>query len=354
VRHADGRGHRAAFEALGLLIALVFLLAACTAGSSAGKGSITPAFVSYDGPVPTSVPPVQQVPTDLPKGVMTSIPTRPGDAPVAAVSGFGSVWIPSHRGTTLYRIDPRTDHTTKIDMGQDCFNAAQIGDGHVFIACDQTEVVVDPKTNTVVGSSDCGQYVSFAPGAIWSGGAPGGMQLCSLKRFQRTGLDKIGDGYSGTAYGFGSVWAANGLDHTVARIDPSTGKIITSIPADGIQDGDYDCHVLVAYGFVWNQCDPSDKIYRIDPATDTSEAFTINAPALPDFYVRPLVAGLGSLWLTTSLYHVTRFDPNTMKVIGRYPVDPSGKGSGAITVDDGSLWVTNPEADTIWRDRIKP
>jgi hypothetical protein len=29
-------------------------------------------------------------------------------------------------------------------------------------------------------------------------------------------------------------------------------------------------------------------------------------------------------------------------------------GSGAITVDGGSVWVTNPEADTIWRDRVKP
>jgi streptogramin lyase len=84
------------------------------------------------------------------------------------------------------------------------------------------------------------------------------------------------------------------------------------------------------------------------------KVFHVNAPELTDFYVRPLVAGLGSLWLTTSLTQVTRFDPTTMKVLGRYPVDPSGLGSGAITIEDGSLWLTNPEADSIWRDRVDP
>jgi len=352
VEHAQTRTYRAKLATGGLVAGIAVLLAACTGGSDADPASIDPAFVSYDGPVPTSGPPPQQVAADLPKGVLASIPTNQGDAPVAAVSGFGSVWSTSHRGTTLYRIDPKTDHAKQIRMPQDCFSVAQIGDGQVFMACEDSEVVVDPKTNAVVGTSDCGQYVSFAPNAIWSAG-PGGLQLCNPKTFKRTSVDPIGDGYSGTAYGFGSVWAANGPDHTVARVEPTTGKIIKSIPGDGVPDGDYDCHVLVAYGFVWNQCDPGDKIYRIDPATNRSMAFTINAPALPDFYVRPLVKGLGSLWLTTSLYHVTRFDPKTMKVIGRYPVDPSGVGSGAITVDGGSLWVTNPEADTIWRDRVK-
>jgi hypothetical protein len=43
-----------------------------------------------------------------------------------------------------------------------------------------------------------------------------------------------------------------------------------------------------------------------------------------------------------------------MKVLGRYPVDPDGLGSGAIAIEDRSLWLTNPEADTIWRDRVEP
>jgi streptogramin lyase len=240
-----------------------------------------------------------------------------------------------------------------IDLKQDCFNAADVGFGHVFIACENSEVVVDPKTDTVVASSDCGQYLSFSPSAIWSAG-PNGIQRCSPKTFQRTALYPVGDGFSGTAFGFGSVWAANGLQHTVTRLDPATGKVLKTIPAAAISDGDFDCHLLVAFGAVWNQCDPGDKIYRIDPADNAVKVFHVNAPELTDFYVRPLVAGLGSLWLTTSLTQVTRFDPTTMKVLGRYPVDPSGLGSGAITIEDGSLWLTNPEADSIWRDRVDP
>src|SRR5262245_18739414 len=92
-------------RALALSAGIGLLLSARTAASNTGPTSVNPAFVSYDGPVPTSGPPPQQVAADLPKGVLTSISTNPGDAPVAAASGFGSVWIPSHRGTTLYRID---------------------------------------------------------------------------------------------------------------------------------------------------------------------------------------------------------------------------------------------------------
>jgi len=344
------RGGRA-LAVSALLAGVGLLLSACTAASNNGPTSIDPAFVSYDGPVPTSAAPVQPASVHLPKGMLKSIPTNPGDAPVAASSGFGSIWVPSHRGTTLYRIDPSTNHVTKIPMPDDCFNVVGVRFGHVFVAC-KAEEVVDPRTNQVVGTSDCGQYVSFSPDAIWSV-SPNGIQRCNPKTFRRTVQYPIGTGYSGTAYGFGSVWAANGLDHTVARIDPSTGKIIKAIPADGVSDAEFDCHVLVAFGAVWNQCDPSNTVYRIDPSTNRSTAFTIKASPLEDFGNRSLVAGLGSLWLTTSLTHITRFDPITMKVLGTYPADRLGGGSGQIATYDGSLWLTNPEQDTIWRDRVE-
>jgi streptogramin lyase len=336
-----------------LLAGMALLLAACTAGSAVTQRSITPAFVSYDGPVPTPALPGQQVATHLPKGVQRSIRTSPGDAPGAVSPGFGSIWVPSHRGTTFYRINPTTNRiNARIPMPDDCFNVVGAGFGRLFVACGSEEVV-DPTTNRVVGTSDCGQYISFSPDAIWSA-SENGIQRCSPTTYKQVMNFKIGGGYSGTAYGFGSVWAANGLDHSVARIDPSTGKIIASIPADGVPDADFDCHVLVAFGAVWNQCDPSDKVYRIDPSTNQSEAFTIKGSPLQDFGNRSLTAGLGSLWLTTSLSHVTRFDPATMKVLGTYPADKLGGGSGQIAIYDGSLWLTNPEHDTIWRDRIVP
>jgi hypothetical protein len=43
-----------------------------------------------------------------------------------------------------------------------------------------------------------------------------------------------------------------------------------------------------------------------------------------------------------------------MKVVGTYPADKYGGGSGAIAIYDGSLWLTNPETGTIWRDRVLP
>jgi streptogramin lyase len=297
---------------------------------------------------------VQAETADLPNGVLTSI--DPGDwgAPAAAYPGFGSIWVPSHRSTVLYRIDPTTNEiNARINMPDDCFSVVGVGFGHVFVACDQHEEVVDPNTDSVVTTSACGQYVSFSSNAIWSASG-NGIQRCDPTTFQKVENYPIGGGYSGTAYGFGSVWAANGLDGTVTRLDPSTGKVVASIPADHVSDADFDCHLLAAFGAVWNQCDAGDKIYRITPATNQAKVFTIKAPQLPDFYDRWLAAGLGSLWLATSVGHITRFDPSTMKVVGTYPADKYGGGSGAIAIYDGSLWLTNPETGTIWRDRVLP
>jgi DNA-binding beta-propeller fold protein YncE len=61
--------------------------------------------------------------------------------------------------------------------------------------------------------------------------------------------------------------------------------------------------------------------------------------------------GMGDLWIRLSSAAVSRFDPSTGKVTARYPGDPPANG-GYADVYDGSLWVSNFDTDTVWRDKI--
>jgi streptogramin lyase len=306
-------------------------------------------------PSPPTLEPVS--PSPLPAGVLASIPVDLGTAPQAANAAFGSIWIVEHRGNTLYRVDPKTNAVVaKIDLGAAICFPPQFGFGRVFlIACEggSGNLVVDPSVNRVVAKSQCGAWMAFGGGSIWDGESRS-VRVCDPKTYRTTAVIKLPGGFSGMAYGFGSVWAVNEEQGTVLRIDPSTHRVTATIVAgDGCYSCDEDSNILLAFGHAWVESDSGNTIYRIDPATNAVRIFHDGAKSLGDFDARWLVAGLGSLWLTTSVHHISRFDPKTMRVIGTYPADPTAGGSDYIGVAYGSLWVPNAESDDVWRDRIR-
>ena len=347
-RRARGR-RRPGARALASLGSVVFLLAACS-HSTASDGPHFPAV-----PSPPTLLPVS--PSPLRAGVLASIPVDLGTAPAAAGAAFGSIWIPEHRGNTLYRVDPKTNAVVaKIDLGAGVCFPPQFGFGRVFLtACEggSGNLVVDPSVNRVVAKSQCGGWMAFGGGSIWDGESHR-VRVCDPKTLRTTALIKLPGGFSGMAYGFGSVWAVNEDQGTVLRIDPATHRVTATIVAgNGCYSCDVDSNILVAYGAAWVESDQSSTIYRIEPATNAVRVFHVRAKPLPDFNARWLVPGLGSLWLTTSAGHVSRFDPANMRVVGTYPADPTGGGSDYISVGYGSLWVPNPESDDVWRDRVR-
>jgi streptogramin lyase len=170
-------------------------------------------------------------------------------------------------------------------------------------------------------------------------------------------LTKVGDGVSGVASAFGSVWLAKTLEGTVIRVDPRTNRIIATIAADQSNADDLDSHLVAAFGSIWENddevIDGKMAIYRIDPSTNAVAAKTL-MPVKDDmeFNGRPLAAGMGSLWLRTSESTIARIDPSTMRVVQTYPAEVGSSGPGEMVVYGGSLWMANAETDTVWRERI--
>ena len=298
----------------------------------------------------------------LPKGVLAEIHVAEGGAPTGMVFGDGSGWVATHRGSTLYRIDPGSNRiTASIELPAEACGTPAFVTGRVLtsVCVGQTgfNMIIDPATNKILGKGDCGGSVAAGGGSVWSG-AEMWMTRCDKRTF-RNGVTvrAAGPHVSSVAYGFGSVWAGDGIAGVVRRIDPRTGTVTATIAGAHIADPENsDTHLTVAFGTLWETTDDVSSsnqatIYRISPRSGSATAFKVAVQPM-EFYSRPVVAGLGSLWLRRSDSTVVRLDPANLRAIGTYPADPASGGGGDMAVAYGSLWVSNPDTDTIWRDRV--
>jgi streptogramin lyase len=301
--------------------------------------------------------------TALPDGVLASIPLRAGDAPSAIAIGYGSVWVETHRGTTLDRIDPASDEVSaSIDVGQQSCGSPGIGFGRVWVtSCGDSAqtVVVDPATNQVVGSFEGGGLsMVFTKDALWVPDHATGHLLEIDPTTYKVRKD-LGPSRTGAAAfvlaSAGFIWvveiAGEHLGGTFAKVDPATGNVVSRLT---VADPGAFTYVTADFGHLWLKSSDNDRLVRVDPTSGDVTTFAIPGfVALPEFYDIFPATGLGSLWLRMSAGTVSRVDPTTGKVTGTYPADEAG-GGGYPAVGFGSLWVANFSTDTIWRDRITP
>ena len=138
--------------------------------------------------------------------------------------------------------------------------------------------------------------------------------------------------------GAGAVWVTSLGDnpdtgqHTLARIDPSSNRVVATIPVA------CPCSVAADETAVW-VASPGSAM-RIDPATDR----TVAEVHLPQEYFMPKVAmGAGAVWvwypddLPRGPDHLVRIDPATNKVVADIPTN----GANGLAVSADSVWIAN-------------
>src|SRR5215475_2903988 len=134
----------------------------------------------------------------------------------------------------------------------------------------------------------------------------------------------------GLAYGRGSVWAVDGTDGKLFRIDPVTHAII-----DHIDVGSDPSAVTVSRnGDVWVANHGDDTVYQINPVTGTVTR-KVPVGGLPD----GIAVGPAAVWVANSQDGtVTRIDPATGQPSGPIFV---GAGPAGIAVTPTAIWVAN-------------
>jgi streptogramin lyase len=293
--------------------------------------------------------------------VLASVPLDPRSAPAPVVAAYGAVWAAAHRATWLYRIDPTTNTVTaRIDVGQKTCGAIGVGFSRLWLGpCNDGDkvVVVDPATNTVVGSVPAVNVNPSTDGtSLWAGSYPYGL----LRRIDPATYATIAtfDINGGTlAYGDGYLWSAdvdlatNDYSGTIWKIDPAANRVVATLhtpPLSGVA-------VLSASdGSVWMMSGVDGTLMRVD--TKTGRSTTTRIPGFTELSqfgdVNPATDGT-HVWIRSSDGVVTELEVHTLKPIASYRADPGG-GGGYIAVAFDSLWVANFGTGTVWRDRITP
>jgi len=139
------------------------------------------------------------------------------------------------------------------------------------------------------------------------------------------------------AFGDGSLWvtttefddSGNALAGSLVRVNPASGQQQATIP---IGKGAFD--VEVSPGAVWVPLINDNSVLRIDTATNAVAA-TIPVPGGP----LGVAFGAGSLWVSSSDDgKVARIDPATNSIVTTIATQDSG---GYVAFGGGAVWVTN-------------
>jgi YVTN family beta-propeller protein len=294
----------------------------------------------------------------LPSGVLASIAVDKGSAPNPVATGFGSVWVATHRSNTLYRIDPQTDKVSaRIDLGQSTCGPIAIASGRVWTGfCDDStkELAVDPTTNQVVGSLQASEVIGDLDGSLWATSVDSTQLLEVDPTTLRTKLAIAAPGDEGVIGG-GYVWNAdenvdtNAYSGVISKVDPATGAVLAQLHTPTT---DLGMGMVYDDGLLWLK-GPADKfLVRVDTSTgESTEVMLAGFAQMTDFGDDTPVIASGSLWVRTASGVVSRLSPSTGEPSATFPGDPNAQG-GEIAVGFGSLWMSNFDSDTVWRVRI--
>lgn len=137
-----------------------------------------------------------------------------------------------------------------------------------------------------------------------------------------------------------SLWVANTISRTVARIDPTAERVEQSVPTEETPTG-----LTAGEGAVWVLNGLQGKVLAIDPRSNQVIA-TINVPAGSG----GIAFGAGGIWVTNTLDGtVTRIDPRTREVDGTIALPESVRASPkAIAASGDDLWVGDEFAPLLW------
>jgi virginiamycin B lyase len=151
----------------------------------------------------------------------------------------------------------------------------------------------------------------------------------------------------GPVVGFGSLWAPLSDNGGVARIDPTSGKVVQRIGVQPLLAGYLPGLTLdvaaIGAGSVWVASDTFHQLNRFDPETNK----LVTRIETPD-RVGVIAFAAGSVWVgDPNSQYVTRVDPATNAVVAHIKV---GRGDvGGLAGDDSQVWALMTVGPALYR-----
>jgi hypothetical protein len=283
----------------------------------------------------------------------------------SVVAAYGSIWVASHVGLGVYRINPRTNRVVKsIRVGENQCVGPAVGAGAIWEPNCWGETglgivyQVSARKNRVVGHIR-GEGAAFGDGSLWTI-SDDNSSLLRIDPHSKLVLARIPLPIKPPRYWlpagvcYGSLWAT--VDTAVVRFNTATNKVEAVIPlpgsksAFGASGGFFSADfVACTGGKVW--VPNLAGLYAID--ADANIATRVPVAIRPNSQLGDpgITAANGHVFVRTSDTTVDEVDPATGRIVHTYPA--TGGGGGQIAAAYGSLWVPNAASGTVWREPIR-
>jgi len=264
-----------------------------------------------------------------------------------------AIWVVSHRGGIVSRIDPATNEVVaaiESPILPDCIPNACVGLGdvatagqHVWFHNQYTRSLqqVDATSNEIIGSTTVVGLAGLlgAGGLMWSGveGGDGAVGM-DPGSGEVTVTVSEGSGLYPAGFASGSVWFVGDECTELLRVDPASGDVQGIIAIDTCIGDMVDVGNEVWAGTF-------QGILRIDPATNQE----LGRTRMPTEYDRVSLAVVGdSVWFRGGVTEIVRIDPVTKQPVERIEL-PYGQYSAEIDSAEGSVWIANWDEGTVYR-----
>lgn len=240
---------------------------------------------------------------DQPKPVQTI--HVPGACGIFAL-GFGSLWVASCEEKSVHRIDPETGEVI-----------ARIATG-----------LADPT----------GEFsLAIGAGSVWIlSDAKGELSRIDPGQNKVSSRLKVEPNSFVVDFNFNSIWITNTNNATVQRIDPSTERIVATIHVGGEPR-----FMTTGLGATWTLNQKDGTVSKIDPITNASFSINANAKGTGG----DICAGQKFIYVRVKPTVLIIIDPRTHEIISQ--LGPAA-GSGAVRVENGRVWVSAHDVNTIW------
>jgi streptogramin lyase len=158
----------------------------------------------------------------------------------------------------------------------------------------------------------------------------------------------LGSVPTGIAVGYGSVWVR--LRSVVYRVDIATNRVVARIPVPGAREL-YHTEVATGEGSVWTSNIGAGSVSRIDPTTSKIVATipvwqtnrcTDDAPEAECSSPIGIAFTPGAVWVALHhLWKVAQIDPATNEVVATVPIGSGAPQAGplALVSDDDQVYV---------------
>ena len=307
----------AAVALLGVVVVGAFL---ATRDSVGGLSEVRPNHMGVIDPA------TNEIIAEVPVGI------RPG--PV--VLGAGSVWVGNLDDRTLTRIDAQSQtNAGTVSLNNQTPTGIAFGQGALWVAqgflgkLSRVDLQFRQVTKTLDLADPSGDgTVTVGGGAVWAVYGES-----TLVRIDPVALRPLGRGFAGAnpaaiVFATGAVWVANGGDHTVYRLNPSTFE---EGPVRTISVGQSPVGIAFGGGAIWVANAGDDTVTRIDPTSYST--FTIEVGDSPT----AVAADTDAIWVASREGKIARIDPLTRKVVKTIDV---GNAVSGIAVGGGLVWAT--------------